>query len=178
LAVEIKFDTISTGALQRPKDSLMTGVVQLRDVLPSDLEIFFLHQRDPEATRLAAFPARDRQAFMAHWTRILPDRASKIQTILLDGAVAGNIVAFQQAGRRLVGYWVGREYWGQGVATAALTLFLNLVTARPLYAFVAQHNAASIRVLQKCGFIVWDEDLGTPHLVDDEVEEILLRLES
>ncbi len=156
----------------------MTGVVQLRDVLPSDLEIFFLHQIDPEATRLAAFPARDRQAFMAHWARILADRASTIQTFLVDGAVAGNIVAFQQAGRHLVGYWVGREYWGQGVATAALTLFLNLVTARPLYAFVAQHNAASIRVLQKCGFVVWDEDLGTAHPVDDEVEEVLLRLES
>jgi len=156
----------------------MTGVVQLRDVLPSDLEIFFLHQMDPEATRLAAFPSRDRQAFMAHWTRILADRANTIQTILLDGAVAGNIVAFQQGGRQLVGYWVGREYWGQGIATAALTLFLNLVTARPLYAFVAQHNAASIRVLQKCGFVVWDEDLGTTRPVDDEVEEVLLRLDS
>ena len=156
----------------------MTGVVQLRDVLPSDLEIFFLHQMDPEATRLAAFPSRDRQAFMAHWTRILADRANTIQTILLDGAVAGNIVAFQQGGRQLVGYWVGREYWGQGIATAALTLFLNLVTARPLYAFVAHHNAASIRVLQKCGFVVWDEDLETTRTVDDEVQEVLLRLES
>jgi hypothetical protein len=73
----------------------MTGVVQLRDVLPSDLEIFFLHQIDPEATRLAAFPARDRQAFMAHWARILADRASTIRTILLNGAVAGNIVVYQ-----------------------------------------------------------------------------------
>jgi RimJ/RimL family protein N-acetyltransferase len=140
----------------------MTGVVQLRDVLSSDLEIFFLHQMDPEATRLAAFPARDRQAFTAHWARILADRANTIRTILLHGAVSGNIVVYQQAGRHLVGYWVGREYWGQGVATAALTLFLNLVTARPLFAFVAQHNAASIRVLQKCGFVVWDEDLERP----------------
>ena len=156
---------------------MMTGVVQLRDVLPSDLEIFFLHQMDPEATRLAAFLARDRQAFMAHWTRILADRADTIRTILLDGAVAGNIVAFQQAGRQLVGYWVGREYWGQGVATAALTQFLNHVTARPLYAFVAKHNAASIRVLQKCGFVVCAEDLAGIRAVDDEVEEMLLILE-
>ena len=92
--------------------------------------------------------------------------------------MAGNIVAYQQAGRQLVGYWVGREYWGQGVATAALSLFLNLVEARPLDAFVAQHNAASIRVLQKCGFVVWDEGLETPRPVDDDVAEVLLRLKS
>ncbi|MFA5787703.1 MAG: GNAT family N-acetyltransferase [Actinomycetota bacterium] len=156
----------------------MTGVVQLRDVLPSDLEIFFRHQLDPEATRLAAFPARDRPAFMAHWTRILADRANTIRTILIDGEVAGNIVAFQQAERQLVGYWVGRDYWGQGIATQALTLFLHLVAARPIYAFVAKHNPASIRVLQKCGFVVCAEDLAGSRAVDDDVEEVLLRLEA
>lgn len=48
-----------------------TSDVTLRDVIASDLPIFFEHQLDLEATRMAAFPARDREAFMAHWTRIL-----------------------------------------------------------------------------------------------------------
>jgi RimJ/RimL family protein N-acetyltransferase len=156
----------------------MTGVVQLRDVLASDLETFFQHQLDPVATRLAAFPARDRSAFMAHWTRILADRANTIRTILFDGDVAGNIVAFQQAERQLVGYWLGWDYWGQGIATQALTQFLHLVAARPLYAFVAKHNPASIRVLQKCGFVVCAEDLAGIRAVDDEVEELLLILDA
>src|SRR5207244_9942675 len=32
---------------------------------------FFEHQLDAEATRMAAFPSRDRDAFMAHWARIM-----------------------------------------------------------------------------------------------------------
>jgi RimJ/RimL family protein N-acetyltransferase len=41
---------------------------------------------------------------------------------------------------------------GRGVATQALAAFLGLEPVRPLYAGVAKHNVASIRVLQKCGF--------------------------
>ena len=41
---------------------------------------------------------------------------------------------------------------GRGIATAALTAFLRLEQTRPLYAGVAKHDAASVRVLQKCGF--------------------------
>jgi RimJ/RimL family protein N-acetyltransferase len=51
-----------------------------------------------------------------------------------------------------VGYWLGRSYWGRGIATRALALFLPLVPARPLYAHVASHNTGSMRVLVKCGF--------------------------
>ena len=78
-------------------------------------------------------------------------RAHK-QTILVDGQVAGNIGSWPQDGVRLVGYWIGKEYWGKGVATRALAAFLHLVTERPLHAHVAKHNVGSIRVLEKCGF--------------------------
>ena len=40
----------------------------------------------------------------------------------------------------LVGYWIGRRDWGRGIATRALALFLERVTTRPLYAFVAVNN--------------------------------------
>ena len=40
-----------------------TGRVRLRDVTEDDLPIFFDHQRDPVANRMAAFPARERDAF-------------------------------------------------------------------------------------------------------------------
>lgn len=48
--------------------------IQLRPAVKSDLPIFFEHQREPEANKMAAFPARDRDDFMAHWTvpRSLP----------------------------------------------------------------------------------------------------------
>jgi hypothetical protein len=39
------------------------------------LLVFFEHQRDAEANQMAAFPARDRDAFMEHWAKILADEA-------------------------------------------------------------------------------------------------------
>ena len=135
-----------------------TGDVLLRDVEESDLPVFFEHQLDQEATRMAGFPARDRGSFMAHWNRILEDESVVKKTILFEGEVAGNIVSFLNSGEREVGYWIGREFWGRGVATLALAGFVRLEARRPLFASVARHNAASIRVLQKCGFRVSREE--------------------
>lgn len=150
--------------------------VSLRDVSASDLPIFFEHQHDPEANRMAAFPARDRDVFMAHWTRILGDDAITKKTVLFDGQVAGNVVSFEQNGQREIGYWIGRRFWGKGVATAALSAFLDLIETRPLYARVAKHNVASIRVLEKCGFEISGDDSGPSDVPGVEVEGFILEL--
>jgi RimJ/RimL family protein N-acetyltransferase len=134
------------------------GDVLLRDVEESDLPFFFEHQLDPEATHMAGFPSRDRESFMAHWNRILEDGSVVTKTIIFEGGVAGNIVSFVNSGEREVGYWIGRGFWGRGIATRALAGFLRLEARRPLYAGVARHNAASIRVLQKCGFRISREE--------------------
>lgn len=126
--------------------------VRLRDVEESDLPVFFEHQRDPEATSMANVPARDREEFTAHWAKILPDETAATQTILLDGEVAGYVASWGDPSERLVGYWVGREHWGRGVATSALAQFLLQAPARPLYAYVAKHNIGSQKVLERCGF--------------------------
>jgi len=126
--------------------------ILLRDVSASDLPIFFEQQLDPIANQMAAFPARDRDAFMAHWAKIMADEANILKTILYGDQVAGNLVSWEHDGEREVGYWLGREFWGKGIATRALSLFLQQVKSRPLYAYVVRHNLASIRVLEKCGF--------------------------
>jgi RimJ/RimL family protein N-acetyltransferase len=130
----------------------------LRDVIESDLPLFFEHQSDPEATAMADFPARDREAFDAHWERVLADEALTKKTIVFEGQVAGNIGSWEQDGRRLVGYWLGKEFWGKGLATKALAELIDELGTRPLYAYVAKTNAGSIRVLEKCGFVRSDED--------------------
>ncbi len=151
----------------------MKSPVSLRPVATDDLPIFFVHQLDPEATRLAAFPSRERDAFMKHWTEnVLGQPANVARTILVDGHVAGNIGAWTDAdsGERLVGYWIGREYWGRGIASSALAQFLALDPTRPLTTRVAQHNLASIRVLEKNGFARVGEDRFTARdgtLVDE-----------
>jgi len=129
------------------------GDVRLRDVAEDDLPIFFEHQRDPVANEMAAFPARDREAFMQHWTaNILGNDTGRNRTILLDDVVVGNILSWEQSGDRLVGYWIGREYWGRGVASRALALFLGEVDERPLHAYVARANVGSIVFWRKMGF--------------------------
>ncbi len=140
------------------KSERETGEVALRPVEEGDLPILFEQQADPEANRMAAFPARDRDAFMAHWAKLMCDKTLVLQTILFAGRVAGNIVSWEHSGERMIGYWLGREYWGKGVASAALSQLLHRVTARPLVARVAKHNLGSIRVLQKCGFTISGDD--------------------
>src|SRR5258708_5286871 len=97
--------------------------VWLRDVVEGDLPIFFEHQCDADAIQMAAFPPREWDAFVAHWTKIMGDGAATIKTILRGGQVAGNIGSWERDGKRLVGYWIGKSYWGKGVATAALSEF-------------------------------------------------------
>ena len=135
-----------------------SGGVLLREVIESDLPVFFEHQRDPDACRMAGFPSRDRDHFMAHWANIMADESVLIRTILYDGQVAGNVVSFVQAGQREVGYWIGKDHWGRGIATRALSAFLEQVTERPLYAHVVKRNRASLRVLEKCGFSICGEE--------------------
>jgi RimJ/RimL family protein N-acetyltransferase len=154
----------------------MMDDVLLRAVIEADLPVFFEQQQDPEANAMAAFPARDQEAFMAHWTRILAEASVTTRTILRGGEVAGNVVSFDHDGQRQVGYWIGRRHWGKGVATRALSDFLAQVPTRPLYAHVAKHNVASIRVLEKCGFTVCGEDKAASSTDGEEVEELIFSL--
>ena len=126
--------------------------VTLREVISEDLPVFFEHQRDPQAVQMADFPSRDLPTFMAHWEKILADPDSILRTILVDGVPAGNLVSWSIENMRQVGYWLGREYWGRGIATRALRIFLSQVPFRPLFAEVAAHNLGSRRVLERCGF--------------------------
>jgi RimJ/RimL family protein N-acetyltransferase len=147
------------------------GNVVLRATEDGDLPILFQNQRDPEASAMAAFPPRDWDAFVAHQQRIRTDENVVTKTIVCDGSVAGSIGSWEQDGGRLVGYWIGREHWGKGVATKALARFLDEVPARPLHAHVATDNVGSIRVLEKCGFARVGRASG-----DDGVEEFLYEL--
>jgi S-methylmethionine-dependent homocysteine/selenocysteine methylase/RimJ/RimL family protein N-acetyltransferase len=126
--------------------------VELRPVVDEDLSILFEHQADPQAAAMAKFPTRERDAFDAHWARMMHDSSVILRTIVADGTVTGALSSFAEGGERLIGYWIGREFWGRGIATRGLAQFLEVVTARPLRAHVAPTNAGSIRVLEKCGF--------------------------
>lgn len=152
----------------------------LRDVREDDLPIFFEQQLDPEANYMAAFTSSnpaDWGAFLTHWTGILSDNTKVVKTILHGGQVAGYIASFEQFGKPSVSYWLGKPYWGKGLATRALSEFLGLITTRPLYARAVKDNIASVRVMEKCGFAICGEDRGFANGRGEEVEEYLLQLD-
>ena len=150
--------------------------ITIRNVTETDLPILFEQQLDPEATAMAAFPSRDKEAFYAHSAKIMANEALIFKAIVFDGRVAGSIVCWEQDGEHEVGYWLGKEYWGKGIATLALAEFLKIVTTRPLIAHVAKHNIGSKRVLEKNGFAVIGDD-GYTNPAGVFVEEFLLRLD-
>jgi RimJ/RimL family protein N-acetyltransferase len=162
-------------------ESRMRAIVVLRAVEPGDLPLFFEYQLDPDGSYMAAFTAADpsdRAAFDAHWAEILHNETGLVRTILADGQVAGSMVTYEDGtGQVEVGYWLGKSFWGRGIATAALRVLLLEVSNRPLYARVAKDNLASLRVLRKCGFTVVGEDRGFANARGQEIEEWMLRLD-
>jgi ribosomal-protein-alanine N-acetyltransferase len=91
---------------------------------------------------------------------VADDRRDLYLAIELDGVAVGSIGVHFKADVRQrsaeVGYWLGREQWGKGLATAATKAVSEYVLARfdvcRLYAVVFETNTASARVLEKAGY--------------------------
>jgi RimJ/RimL family protein N-acetyltransferase/tRNA A-37 threonylcarbamoyl transferase component Bud32 len=141
--------------------------VRLREVHEDDVETLYDIQAEPEGSVMAAVESRDRETFLAHFAKTQADPATIRRVILCGGHVAGDIGCWQQDGETLVGYRIGKRFWGRGIASRAVELFTGEVGARPLRAFVAVHNVGSIRVLEKGGF----RPIGGPTTAADGVEE-------
>ena len=150
----------------------------IRDVIETDIPVFFEHQRDPEAMDMAKMPARDEEAFTAHWQKILADDASTQKTILFDGEVAGNLLVFDQGGKRLVGYWIGREFWGQGPRHESAGRAAHRGDGTSSLRLRATSNVGSIRVLEKCGFTFVSRKTEFDERLGEEIEEALYVLEA
>lgn len=90
---------------------------------------------------------------MKHWAKILSDR--DVKAVLFNGQVADHVARYvdEEFGKLEVTYLFGREYWGRGISTEALSMFLKREeTARPIYATGIERRLRSMRVLEKCGF--------------------------
>lgn len=149
-------------------------MIRLRTIVESDLSVFFEQQRESEACRMAAFPPRDCASFFSHWkNKILGDESVPAFAIDVEGQTAGYVLSWKDGDRRLVGFWLGQAFWNQGIATRAVGEYLRDVTERPLYAHVARENIASIRVLEKCGFVVMSAEIASSK---DTAAEVRLRL--
>ncbi|MFB6978140.1 GNAT family N-acetyltransferase [Streptomyces scopuliridis] len=154
-------------------------MISLREVRDSDLPVFWEHLSDPASQHVAAVTREyhyDRGRFDAHWARIRSNPAVLVRTVLSDDEVVGHAAVYGPPDEREVTYWIGRAHWGRGIATAALAALVELVSTRPLHAHAAADNAGSIRVLEKCGFVITGHDRGFAQARDGEIDEVLLTL--
>lgn len=172
----------ATIARMPPANSNPPVAVALRPVEPADLPRLFELQCDEESSKLAGVRPRPWDAFQAVWAKSLADPNVISRVILANGELAGSISRFRMAegagaGHDSVGYWIDRAWWGRGIATQALRLFVREVAARPLHAQVAAENAASLKVLARAGFVEVSRrfDPGSERYIAGVVVELILR---
>lgn len=152
----------------------------LRAVTSEDLDILFDHQTDETANQMAAFGSKDpfdKLAFHSRWQRILSNPDITARTVIVDNHVCGYIAFFEQLGKPSISYWIGKSFWGRGIATDAVSQFMNIINVRPLFARVALNNVGSIKVLAKNGFKKVGEETSYSDALDTMVEEAIYSLE-
>jgi RimJ/RimL family protein N-acetyltransferase len=158
----------------------MASTVTLREVMPDDIGIFYAQEQDPAARKISAFTtmrSTERSAYESWWTRLLADETVNARTVVLGDDVIGYVAAFERiVGQREVAYWIGREFWGKNFATQALRLFLKEFTQRPIYARAAFDHRASMRVLEKCGFVTYGRDRYFAEARGKEIDEWIFEL--
>lgn len=153
--------------------------IKLKQTEQSDLELLFQFQLDEEAIFLAAFTPKDstdKKAYFEKFIRLLADPAINNQTILVDENVVGSIAKFEIAGDAEITYWIDRNFWGKGIATAALKNFLTIENSRPIFGRAAFDNVGSQKVLEKCGFVKIGTDKGFANARQKEIEEFIYKL--
>lgn len=152
----------------------------LRPPIESDLDVFFANQLDEEANFMAAFTPENRQdkeAYFVKWKRLWKDESVHFKTIASGETVLGLVSKFVMHGDNELTYAIGKEFWGNGIASRALQEFLLLELARPIYGRVAFDNIASARVLEKAGFVKIGKDKGFANARGMEIEEFIYRLD-
>lgn len=144
-----------------------------------DLNTLFQFQVDEKANFLAAFTSKDptdKDAYIEKHAKHLKDPTINMMTIKVNDVIIGSVAKFIMENKAEITYWIDKNLWGQGYATAALKEFLKIEHVRPLYGRVAFDNYSSQKVLEKCGFVRIGKDKGFANARQAEIEEYIYRL--
>jgi ribosomal-protein-alanine N-acetyltransferase len=136
----------------------------LRPWSASDADDLVFHANDVQVAQSLGerFPnpytLDDAHFFIAHALHLSNEKTWAIE---INGVASGGIGVHPGEGVERysaeLGYWLGRAYWGDGIATAAVRALiphaLRELRLYRLQARVFDDNPASMRVLERCGFI-------------------------
>lgn len=144
---------------------MQTERILLRPWLDTDAEALYKYACEPEVGARAGWPPHKsveesreiiRTVFNndTTWAIILKATGEAIGAMGYMPECELNLPA--REGEPLVGYWVGKPYWNQGICTEALQLMLKHIRKETNYtSLIGSHyigNPASGRVMEKCGF--------------------------
>jgi RimJ/RimL family protein N-acetyltransferase len=158
----------------------MLEAVIVRDMTEEDLDVLFDIQDDDIARHMAAFTSPDgneRATYVARQRRHVGNDETTKKVIVVDDQIVGSVVSFVVDGDTEVSYWIRRDLWGRGIASAALAELLREVTVRPLFARAAADNAGSARVLVRNGFTRVGEEVSYAEARGSEITEHVYRLD-
>ncbi|MFK7792947.1 MAG: GNAT family N-acetyltransferase [Devosiaceae bacterium] len=135
-------------------------MVLLRPYALADCDALARLLNDPDVTEMTSsvpypYARSDAEAFLSDVRNETGRKVSRAITV--DGALVGGIgLDVRPGGGEELGYWVGKPYWGRGIASAAVAAFLVLLDdlglSGSIHAQTVASNTASQRVLTKNGF--------------------------
>lgn len=143
---------------------LVCRTCELRPLEPADAPSIALHANDRDIWLNVRdrFPhpysLNDAETFIA----TMADQSPVLSFgIIVDGVAGGGISLMP--GKDIercsteIGYWLGRAFWGRGIATEAVrtltTYAFEQIGFERVFAVAFAHNPASARVLEKAGYV-------------------------
>jgi len=145
----------------RPPEQLATARLALRPLGLADAPAVFRYASDPLATRFMVFATQrevaQAEAFAQRCVRCWQDGSAFPWAIVesAGGDVVGAIELRLRPPKADFGYILCRAFWGQGFASEAARAIVDWAIAQPaifrVWATCHPDNAASARVLEKCG---------------------------
>ena len=142
-------------------------LITLKNRTADSVRIYYEKANKTEIKRVLPQKAKTvEEALEDYEQTLLPNAKSFGQTVYADGKYVGDIWCYcidvNDEPNCMLSFCIFElEYWSKGIATTAVKMFIQNICARyhvkTIGAFTFAHNQASIRVLEKNGFIVMEE---------------------
>jgi ribosomal-protein-alanine N-acetyltransferase len=145
----------------------VTDQIHLSEIQPSDQAAYLEHLKEKEIyDRTLRLPYPYTEADFQAWMQIV-EKATKQQGQpvhvairneqgFLIGGCGFDILQIGKSHRAEIGYWLAKPFWGRGIMTAVVRRACDFAFAEfglvKIVAHVFADNAASAKVLEKCGF--------------------------
>ena len=162
------------------RDEIRTERLLLRRASLSDTGAMHAIMSDPAAMRYWSTPPHREVAQTERWMASMVGADPTVSDdfiVTLDGKLIGKLGTWVVPE---IGFLIGRQWWGQGYAKEALAAFIDrrrLLGSTELTADVDPRNAASIRLLDRAGFVETHRASGTWQVGDELCDSVYYRLE-